>query len=67
LLVLPVFGQGSLVLRLGDNGFTSLGTVPGDDVRRAIVIGDELWTVSGTGMRVSSTDRVAQPAWVPFG
>ena len=66
LLALPVFGQGSLVLRLGDNGFTSLGTVQGDDIRRAIVIGNELWTVSATGMRVNSTDRVAQLAWVPF-
>jgi hypothetical protein len=55
-----------LVLRLGDNGFTSLGTVQGDDIRRAIVIGNELWTVSATGMRVNSTDRVAQLAWVPF-
>ncbi len=34
--------------------------------RRALVIGDELWTVSEAGMLVSDLDTLAQLAWLPF-
>jgi uncharacterized secreted protein with C-terminal beta-propeller domain len=74
LLVLPVTGQrgddgGSLVLRLSDNGFSELGTVrhPSGTLRRALVIGDDLWTVSDAGLMATSGDRATQLAWVPFG
>jgi uncharacterized secreted protein with C-terminal beta-propeller domain len=73
LLVVPVMSDygagGALVLHLGDAGFTELGTVrhPGDAVRRAIVIGDDLWTISSTGLMVTTPEAgVAQEAWVPF-
>ncbi|CCH33900.1 beta-propeller domain-containing protein [Actinosynnema sp. NPDC047251] len=64
---------GVLVLRLRDNAFTSLGTVqhasgqaydPG--VRRALVVGDDLWTVSAGGVQVTRIDGLATQAWVPF-
>jgi len=69
IVVVPVMGQrtgtesGALVLRLSGNAFTELGTnlaparpgrVPGPFVRRALVIGDELWTVSGSGVMVTT-------------
>ncbi|MCS7478102.1 beta-propeller domain-containing protein [Umezawaea endophytica] len=74
LLVLPladragVDGGGSLMLRLSDNGFSDLGTVkhPTGVVRRSLVIGDDLWTVSDAGLMATSADRAAQLAWVPF-
>ncbi|WP_158852014.1 beta-propeller domain-containing protein [Saccharothrix deserti] len=69
--VTPV-ASGLLVLRLGDGAFSALGTVrhesstydPG--IRRALVIGDDLWTVSAAGVQVSRIDGLAQQAWVPF-
>jgi hypothetical protein len=74
LLVLPVTGQrgddgGSLMLRLSDNGFSELGTVrhPSGTLRRSLVIGDDLWTVSDAGLMATSGDRATQLAWVPFG
>ena len=74
LLVLPVTDQGgddggSLVLRLSGNGFSELGTVrhPTGTLRRALVIGDDLWTVSDAGLMATSGDRATQLAWVPFG
>jgi hypothetical protein len=32
-----------------------------------MVIGDELWAVSETGILVSDLDSLAQLAWLPFG
>ncbi|HEU5475204.1 MAG TPA: beta-propeller domain-containing protein [Actinophytocola sp.] len=66
---------GALVLRLAGDAFTELGMIthpvepgryPDPGVRRALVIGDELWTVSGSGVLVSDLDRLAQRAWIPF-
>ncbi len=75
LLVLPVSDQrrggdvGSLVLRLSGNGFSELGTVrhPTGTLRRSLVIGDDLWTVSDAGLMATTGDRATQLAWVPFG
>ncbi|HYQ66343.1 beta-propeller domain-containing protein [Actinophytocola sp.] len=79
LLVLPVSGgpdqtAGALVLRLGEGSFERARTLThpsdryGGDVlpRRALVIGDELWTVSPAGMLVSGLDSLSQLAWLPF-
>jgi hypothetical protein len=68
-------GSGALVLRLSGNSFTEVGMVshlgdpyryPDTSVRRALVIGDELWTVSGSGVMVNDIERLAQRAWIPF-
>ncbi|HET9143938.1 beta-propeller domain-containing protein, partial [Actinophytocola sp.] len=71
----PAMG-GALVLRLAGDSFTELGLIthptdrdryPDATVRRAAVIGDELWTVSGSGALVNDLERLAQRAWIPFG
>ena len=80
LTVLPVSKStepGALVLKQRDAGFAELGTVrhpaTGGDgygrgaVRRALVVGDELWTVSAAGVMVSTADRLTERAWIPFG
>ncbi|WP_218951973.1 beta-propeller domain-containing protein [Amycolatopsis anabasis] len=72
LLVVPVTGSagGALVLRLSGGTFTEAGTVrhPGGSaqIRRAVVLGNELWTVSSSGVRVDEGGGLAQLAWVPF-
>jgi len=66
-------GSGALVLRLTGNSMTEVGlihhkvenayySIP----RRAMVIGDELWTVSSTGVMVNNLDSLAEVAWLPF-
>ena len=68
----PVVSGGLLVLRLGDGAFSTLGTVRHEEstydpgIRRALVIGDDLWTVAATGVAVSRIDGLARQAWVPF-
>ncbi|SDZ26319.1 Beta propeller domain-containing protein [Amycolatopsis xylanica] len=72
LLVVPVDGDrsggGALVLRLTDGAFTEAGTVShdGGGVRRALVLGGALWTVSETGVLVSDLTSLARLAWQPF-
>jgi uncharacterized secreted protein with C-terminal beta-propeller domain len=65
---------GALVLRLDGGTFRRAGLLAhvserygGSLVpRRAMVIGDELWTVSEAGVLVSDLDSLGQLAWVPF-
>lgn len=38
----------------------------GSQIRRSMVIGDELYTISDGGIRVSDTDDLSEIAWVPF-
>jgi hypothetical protein len=82
LVVIPMQGgttaegtsqSGALVFKVTANTMTEVGTVAhkGDNEyynvpRRALVIGDELWTLSGTGMMVSDLDSLAEVAWLPF-
>ncbi|MFF0307287.1 beta-propeller domain-containing protein [Streptosporangium sp. NPDC004379] len=72
---------GALVLRIDDSSVTRTGTIthprPGNDgngrfaydpgIRRSVVIGDDLWTVSDLGLKVSALDGLADRAWIPFG
>ena len=62
-------GVGALVLRVKDGRLDHLGMVrhPGGSmIRRALVAGDTLWTVSDAGARAVSTADLAGQAWVPF-
>jgi uncharacterized secreted protein with C-terminal beta-propeller domain len=66
-------GSGALVLKLTGDSLTEAGTIthPVDQyanpqIRRALVIGDELWTVSGAGMLSNAIDGLTQRAWIPF-
>jgi uncharacterized secreted protein with C-terminal beta-propeller domain len=82
LLVVPVMEQGrterrtpeggALVLKLGGDAFTELGMITHPaglsegSVRRALVLGDEIWTVSAAGALANAIDGLAQRAWIPF-
>src|SRR4051812_16459614 len=82
LVVIPMQGgttaegtskSGALVVKVTANTMTEVGTIMhkgGDEYydvpRRALVIGDEIWTLSGTGMLVSDLDSLSEVAWLPF-
>lgn len=68
-------GGQAMVLRVGDGGLTRLGTVehPGDSapsrehpgqIRRSLVIGDVLWTVSNAGLKASDATTLRTLAWI---
>ena len=67
-------GPGALVLRLRDGTLSRLGIVrhpmdadPGAGmIRRALVVGDTLWTVSDTGAKAVSSNDLSSQSWVPF-
>ncbi|NJP24311.1 hypothetical protein FLW53_08880 [Microbispora sp. SCL1-1] len=74
-----ISGSAALALRVGDREITTLGVVshprsrstggfaPADPgIRRSLVIGDDLWTVSDAGLKVSDAATLADRAWIPF-
>lgn len=74
LLVLPIIKGGAgkqfsaLALRVTGDGLAPAGTLQqsGDyPVRRALVIGDVLWTLSDGGLQASSLSTLDQLEWVP--
>jgi hypothetical protein len=80
LAVLPVdiYGDGSspflgaIGFRIGPAAIDEVGRVSHDSadypvsVRRAVVIGDRLFTVSDLGVKASALSTFADEAWVPF-
>ncbi|MER5319657.1 beta-propeller domain-containing protein [Streptosporangium roseum] len=71
----------ALVLKIDESAVTKVGTIvhakpkpagnarfapydPG--IRRSIVIGDSLWTVSDLGLKVNAMNDLADQAWIPF-
>lgn len=81
-VVLPVLGSfdrsdggGALVLRLDGDRFVELGMIahPAADgaamaglIRRTLVIGDTLWTLSDAGLMASDLRTAGPQVWVPF-
>jgi uncharacterized secreted protein with C-terminal beta-propeller domain len=74
LLVVPMmegFGAsqaGALALRVTDNGLARVGTVRASSaypVRRSLVVGDVLWTLSDAGLQASNLSTMEQLTWVP--
>jgi len=73
----PVFG-GALALRLDDNRLTKLGFIShpapagitayerDPSIRRSLVIGDTLWTISSSGAMATDIHATADQEWVPF-
>jgi len=72
-------GSSALVLKVGDGGIDKVGlishpskTVQGSfapvdqGIRRCMVIGDAIWTVSDGGLKVSDATSLADRAWIPF-
>jgi uncharacterized secreted protein with C-terminal beta-propeller domain len=66
---------GALLLRVEQAGFTEIGTVthPTQDpwdgrhqIRRSLVIGDTLWTVSDLGIQASALATLTPIAWLPY-
>lgn len=66
----------ALVLRVSEGAITEVGEVfhpvrkPGErvsEMRRSVVIADELWTVSHTGVMANDLDTLSRRAWLPFG
>ena len=75
-----IAGSAALALRVGDREITKLGVVShpgqagrsgfapaGQGIRRSLVIGDDLWTLSDNGLKVSDAATLADRAWIPFG
>jgi hypothetical protein len=65
----------ALVLRVGAETLTVLGTIrnPGrapsgydTGIERTLVIGNQLWTMSSAGLRMSDLHSLDREAWVPF-
>ena len=79
-LVIPVasykanYEVSSLVLRVDGNQLREGGKIVepssqnyyGGGQRRTIVIGDQLWSISGAGVQVNARNGLAQQAWLPF-
>jgi hypothetical protein len=60
---------GALVLRRHDGTLERVGLLrqPGvGEIRRSLVVGDTLWTVSETGAQAVAAGDLAARAWVPF-
>jgi uncharacterized secreted protein with C-terminal beta-propeller domain len=73
LLVLPtasaVEDTGALALTVGGNTINQIGAVGahgGEPIRRSLVIGDALWTVSGTALEARAVTNLTQLAAVPL-
>jgi hypothetical protein len=65
----------AVVLHVDDLGFTKLGTIThpatsnypiGDQIRRSLIIGSALWTLSDAGLKANDSTTLTPLAWVPF-
>ncbi|WP_214414862.1 beta-propeller domain-containing protein [Sphaerisporangium fuscum] len=69
----------AMVLKIGDGAITKTGLIshpktstkndlmPSDpSIRRCVVIGGTLWTVSYNGIKASDAGTLADQAWIPF-
>jgi uncharacterized secreted protein with C-terminal beta-propeller domain len=68
LAVLPVQPIGALGIRVEPAALDQVGEISSRDepIRRALVVGDTLYTLSGAGLRASSLETLEARAWVPF-
>jgi len=69
LVLIPVTPNRNGALALTTDGATlhELGRVgPGRQIRRSLVIGDSLWTVTDGGLGVNQVTTLAVEGWIPF-
>ncbi len=64
-----------MVLHVGDNGFTELGTIThpaapaypgGGQILRSLIIDNALWTLSDAGLKANDMTTLAPLGWVAF-
>jgi hypothetical protein len=59
--------EGALAVRVGRTGLAELGRITQDaPIRRTLVVGNRLFTVSDQGVKASDLDTLADRAWIPF-
>ncbi len=64
--------SGAVVLRVGDNSLTQLGTITqpssakSGGISRSLVIEHTLWTVSNVGLQATDISTLDKLAWIPF-
>jgi hypothetical protein len=65
----------AVVLHVGEHAISELGAIThpavpgfaaGGQIRRSLVIGSALWTLSGTGLKANDLTTLAPLGWVPF-
>jgi hypothetical protein len=65
----------AVVLRIGQHSLTQVGTIThpatagfpaGSQIRRSLVVGDTLWTLSDSGLKATGLSTLAPQGWVPF-
>ena len=69
LVLIPVTPSwnGALALTIDGSTVRQLGRVgPGRQIRRSLVVGDTLWTVSDTGLGANQVTTLAGEGWIPF-
>jgi uncharacterized secreted protein with C-terminal beta-propeller domain len=71
LTVVPLGGEdGALVLKVTASGVHRVGSVrppaTAGPVRRALLTGGTLWTLTATGLQANDATSLAKTAWVPF-
>jgi uncharacterized secreted protein with C-terminal beta-propeller domain len=72
LTVVPITtyeGKGTaLALRVTADHISRLGMIahPGSQIRRSLVIGDTLWTMSDAGLRANALSDLKERAWIRF-
>jgi hypothetical protein len=73
----PVYSPASeaVVLHVDNRGFTKLGAIThpvtatspdGAQIRRSLIIGSALWTLSDAGLKANDSTTLTPLAWVPF-
>jgi len=65
----------AVVLHVGDHGFTDVGAIThpitagdpaGGQIRRSLIIGTALWTLSDAGLKANDSTTLTPLVWVPF-
>ena len=69
LVLIPVTPStnGALALTIDGSGIRELGRVgPGRQIRRSLVIGDTVWTVTDSGLGANQVTTLAVEGWIAF-
>jgi len=65
----------AVVLHVGGQAFADLGTIThpitasdpaGGQIRRSLIVGSALWTLSDAGLKANDSTMLTPLAWIPF-